>query len=216
MEESTREIELPHPVARWLWARGRSLRRALRHRRLLALLTFLAALIGFVASVITIGIWWQDSPAPLPALRIVELVPDPVGSDQHCERIRLQNLGEVPIDLRGWRVRDASHATWALDLLGVLEPGRSALFWRDGRGMSLNNTGDTVELLDSHGQVLQTIRYPKVLEGEAVLVTSSEEVQTRFIEPHSATEPVPAGSPKEPERCRSEPVTSLKRSSPSF
>jgi len=34
--------------------------------------------------------------------------------------------------------------------------------------MALNNNGDTIDLIDPAGKVVQTVTYPKVEEGEVV------------------------------------------------
>jgi len=172
-------------------------------RWLVKVVGFVVLLVGFVAAVLAILEYLGDRPPPLPDLRIVELLPNPRGSDEQCERIRLRNSGREAVDLRGWRVRDASSATWALDVLGSLAPGRSTVLWREGRGMSLNNTGDTVELIDDQGRVLQKVRYPEVLEGQVVVVTR------RGVEIRFDTEPLPASSVKEPEPCRTERTSSF-------
>lgn len=193
---------------RWLRAQARRLRRVLPpsppdwKRWLVKVVGFVVLLTGFVAAVLTIRTYWHDRPPPLPDLRIVELLPNPRGSDEQCERIRLRNSGAEAVDLRGWRVRDASSSTWALDVLGSLAPGRSTVLWREGRGMSLNNTGDTVELIDDQGRVLQKVEYPEVLEGQVVVVTR------RGVEIRFHTEPLPESSVKEPEPCRTESTSS--------
>jgi hypothetical protein len=55
-----------------------------------------------------------------------------------------------------------------VDALGTLQPREEKVLQRNGEPMVLNNTGDTVELLDASVTVVQTVTYPAVDEGDAV------------------------------------------------
>lgn len=57
---------------------------------------------------------------------------------------------------------------WVLDTLGTLQPGEEKVLQRNGQPMALNNTGDTVELIDASATVVQTVTYTAVDEGEVV------------------------------------------------
>ncbi len=82
----------------------------------------------------------------------------------------LKNLGGGPVSLAGWVIEDKAHTRWKLDTLGTIVPGEAKTIRRNGQAMSLNNSGDTVRLKDTHGTVVQTVSYPKAEEGQAIAV----------------------------------------------
>jgi lamin tail-like protein len=109
-------------------------------------------------------------PAPVQGggLRIVRLLPDPEGSDEENESITLRNTGNASMSLAGWSLRDLSGKTWSLDGVGTIAAGDEREVKRNGQPMSLNNDGDTIELLDPQQRRIQTVRYGAVSRGEVV------------------------------------------------
>src|SRR5262249_4483566 len=105
-----------------------------------------------------------------PLVRISDLLPNPTGDETQNEQVTLVNKGAAPADLHGWKLRDAANTSWILDSAGSIPAGASLAVRRDGQPMSMNNSGDTIELLDNHGTVLQTVTYGRVAEGEIILV----------------------------------------------
>lgn len=106
-------------------------------------------------------------PVALPTVRIVSVIPNPVGDDVANEEVTLRNLGSQSVGLQGWRVRDLAGRTWNLDAAGILPPGQEITIRREGQEMALNNDGDTVELLDASGSVVQSFSYTDVSQGQA-------------------------------------------------
>ncbi len=116
-------------------------------------------------------VWFRladPTPDAPDGVRIVALLPDPPGDDRQHETATLRNFGAAAVDLTGWRLRDLSGGTWSLDPIGTLAPGAQATVVRLGQRMSLNNDGDTVELIDASGVVVQRVSYGRVGEGEVV------------------------------------------------
>jgi len=92
--------------------------------------------------------------------------------DAHGQRY---TLGSAPFyaltaSLAAWVIEDKAHTRWKLDTLGTIVPGEAKTIRRNGQAMSLNNSGDTVRLKDAHGTVVQTVSYPKAVEGQAIAV----------------------------------------------
>ena len=56
-----------------------------------------------------------------------------------------------------------------LDSLGTMAAGEEKAIQRDGQPMAMNNTGDTIDLLDADGQVVDSVAYGVVAEGEFVI-----------------------------------------------
>ena len=120
----------------------------------------------------TAPIWFEAPATPPPGLssgiRIVELVPDPAGRDEDNESITLQNTGNTSVSLNGWAVRDLSGNRWDLSSGGTISGGQQKRILRNRQPMSLNNEGDTIELLNANGQVAQTVAYGSAAQDQVI------------------------------------------------
>jgi endonuclease/exonuclease/phosphatase family metal-dependent hydrolase len=108
------------------------------------------------------------STATLPttgAVHILRVLPNPVGDDRDNEKATIQNTGSTAVSVLGWKLRDESGAVWALDGLGTLMPGEIKTIKRNGKAMSMNNQGDTIELLEPSGTVVDQLSYGPTEEG---------------------------------------------------
>jgi hypothetical protein len=117
----------------------------------------------------TAPVWFEAAvPAPVAgsAMRIAELLPNPAGDDAQNEAVTLANAGAGPMNLAGWQLRDASGNVWLLG--GSVAPGQKVTFRRSSQAMSLNNDGDTVELVDPSGIVADSGHYGHAAEGQIV------------------------------------------------
>ena len=101
-------------------------------------------------------------------LIITELLPNPQGYDNQNETATIKNVSQQAINLNGWKLRDIKGKTWSLSSLGVIQPGTQKKITRNGQAMSLNNDGDTIELLDPNENVVDTVTYGPVDEDEVV------------------------------------------------
>lgn len=91
------------------------------------------------------------------AVEITELLPDPASpaSDSSDEFIELFNAGGKLVVLDGWKLRDAAGHTALLD--GVsLQPGQYLALMSSQTKLSLNNSGDTVALINPVGEIIMT------------------------------------------------------------
>lgn len=116
----------------------------------------------------TAPIWYETSLATAPviaAVRIADALPDPVGEDAVNEEVRLHNTSTSPVDLSGWQLRDLAGNVW--NLTGIISAGELRSIQRNGP-MSLNNDGDSVELVAGDGTVVDTLRYERVAAGVRV------------------------------------------------
>jgi hypothetical protein len=105
------------------------------------------------------------------AVMLNELMPDPArdwspsdGNEDYGsvedEWVEIFNPGPDPVDITGWRLRDAvSDSSWRFGFDGVIGPGEfrvvygnEAYAWEDANGfsrngLSMNNSGDTITLV---------------------------------------------------------------------
>jgi len=114
----------------------------------------------------TAPIWFESNvpvPIALPAIQIVDLLPNPLGDDAINEDVQLRNAGTSPIDLTDWQLRDLAGNVW--NLSDTVAAGQAITIVRNGRAMSLNNDGDVVELVMPNGTVVDNVRYGRAVEG---------------------------------------------------
>lgn len=110
-------------------------------------------------------------PVVAPAtLRLVALVPDPEGSDLFNESVTVKNTSALPVTFAGWQLRDESGNVWPLDPARTAQPDESITLKRNREALSLNNGGDTIELLAPDGRVVQTFAYQAVKVDQVVYV----------------------------------------------
>lgn len=115
---------------------------------------------------IQLTVWPEDfiiSPDPAPAggtavgdILVVAALPDPQGTDVGRESVTLVNTTAGAVDLAGWALADAAGGRQTLS--GVLSGGAALQFQLAG-AVRLGNRGDTIELTDSQGQVIDRVAY---------------------------------------------------------
>ncbi|MCO6459177.1 MAG: lamin tail domain-containing protein [Pirellulaceae bacterium] len=111
----------------------------------------------------------QQSAARPARVRIVRLVPNPVGADDEAESVTIQNQAAMAVELAGWLLKDDDGEDQFWTLSGRLAPGQELTVVRPGSGMQLGNSGDTVRLVAPGGQVVHEITYDGPVEPGAVV-----------------------------------------------
>ena len=101
-------------------------------------------------------------------VRIISLLPNPEGNENQNEQVTIKNFGSQTVDLAGWKIRDIANRVWTLDAVGNIQSNQEKVIKRNGQSMGMNNGGDTIELVDPVGNVLQTITYSSAEEGEII------------------------------------------------
>ncbi len=96
---------------------------------------------------------------------IASLLPDPVGRDIDLEQVTLRNVSQDIVSLVGWYVADAAERIWDLSELSPLAIGESRTVTRNGRPMSLNNSGDVITLYDPSDTPQDRFQYATAVEG---------------------------------------------------
>lgn len=111
---------------------------------------------------------------PLPpaigrSIRISKLLPNPAGGvaeEARDEAVWIANGGDVVVNLTGWKLRDARGDVWLLS--GTVDPGTERKVIRNGMQMSMGNSGDTIDLVDLDGRVVDRVRYGRAGQDEVV------------------------------------------------
>ncbi len=98
---------------------------------------------------------------------INEFLPNPVGKDQDGEWIELFNNKEGDINLNGWQIKDASGKTFIFKNQKILSNQYAVLDFKTTK-ISLNNSGETIELYNQKGDLIDKAEYVGVAaEGKS-------------------------------------------------
>ena len=99
-------------------------------------------------------------------VRIVSVLPNPVGPEREGEAVTLRNSGTTDVSLAGWKLKDRRNTSW--DLSGVIQAGDEITIKRNGQFMALNNSGDDVKLINARGQQVDMMTYGRAAEGAVI------------------------------------------------
>lgn len=103
---------------------------------------------------------------------ITEVLPNPSGEESTDEFIELYNSSNNAVDLTGWELSDSTSRNYTLT--GSIGAGQYATFYREATGIALNNSGDTVELYQPDGTLLDTIEYTDSADEEVSYALSTD------------------------------------------
>lgn len=54
--------------------------------------------------------------------------------------------------------------------MGTLQPGEEKVIKRNGQAMAMNNGGDTIDLIDPMGNVVQSVTYGRIDEEDEIVI----------------------------------------------
>lgn len=111
---------------------------------------------------------------------ISEIFPNPEGSDQDKEWIELTNGGSTDVNLGNWSLDDGPDGSkpYIFPDNTIIKSGETFIIERGESGISLNNSGDTIEIKDFAGEVMDTIDYENSIEGESYAKIEVKEMQS--------------------------------------
>lgn len=105
---------------------------------------------------------------------IKEFLPNPVGSDQRGEYIKIFNDSRQAVLLNGWSLKDASGKTYQLS--GSLLAGQELVLPYSQTRIPLNNNGETIFLYDSFGKLADQLSYSGMAkEGQVIQRLANKE-----------------------------------------
>lgn len=110
-----------------------------------------------------------------PGLRINEIFPNPTGSDDD-EFVELYNSGTETINLSGLKLddEDGGSRPFVFDDDTFIEAGEYRVFSKSETKLALNNTNDSVRLLDGSNSVLASVDFDGVIEGASYSLTTDD------------------------------------------
>ncbi len=108
--------------------------------------------------------------APVFSLAVVvnEFLPDPVGADAGNEFVELLNIGDVAVDLTGWKIDDVEgNSSNPIGIAGGTVIAPQGFFVFRSTSLTLNNDIDSVRLLAPDGSVKSQTSYTSTTEGQS-------------------------------------------------
>ena len=113
-------------------------------------------------------------------VEITEVFPNPEGPDQEEEWIELTNGGTIAVNLGNWILDDGPGGSdpYIIPDNFIIEPGQTLIIYRTESGIALNNSNETVEIVDYNGEIMDEISYESSEEGESYSQITVEETAT--------------------------------------
>ena len=102
---------------------------------------------------------------PNPKVRIVSLMPNPIGKDSDSEWIKVKNKSKKKVNLKGWSIATGKSSKKLInhpiyeDL--EIKPGKESIITRELSKFSLNNKKSRIELRYPNGKVAHKAKYKK-------------------------------------------------------
>ncbi len=109
----------------------------------------------------------DQEPLKYPNLELSELFPNPSSpqTDSIDEFIEIFNPTELEVDLSGWKLKDESGAEFIIKDKNLEAKGRISITATESK-LTLNNTGDSVQLINPNGEVVdESDNYGDAKEG---------------------------------------------------
>jgi hypothetical protein len=100
---------------------------------------------------------------------INEILPSPIGPDAEEEWIEIYNQNDFQVDLSGWQIKDRVGKThlYIFPEGTIVSPQGFLVLSRPTTKITLNNSGDGLNLIQPDGKVVYTVNYGKAPRGES-------------------------------------------------
>ncbi|MDP3999462.1 MAG: lamin tail domain-containing protein [bacterium] len=119
---------------------------------------------------------------------IKEFLPNPVGSDQEGEYIKIFNDSPAAVLLNGWSLKDASGKTFKL--IGSLDSQKELVLPYSQTKIALNNNGEQIFLYNSSGKLIDQLSYTGqasegqiIVKGQKPITNNQKLVDSNFNSP---------------------------------
>lgn len=149
------------------------------------------------------------TPSPTPAPTITystgvvfnEILASPIGPDETEEWIEIYNQNNYKIDLSGWKVEDKEGkiTTHTFPSATKINKNGYLILTRPTTKISLNNSGDGLNLIQPNGKIIDSINYEKATLNQSYNKTESGWVWSTVLTPGSQNiiSPIKAKNPAE-------------------
>jgi hypothetical protein len=109
---------------------------------------------------------------------ITEIFPNPEGPDQDEEWIEITNGGDIEVNLGNWTIDDGEGGSdpYVFPDDTVIQPGETILLYRTETEVALNNSDETVQIIDYIGEIIDEVSYETSEEGRSYAEIEVEEM----------------------------------------
>lgn len=103
--------------------------------------------------------------------RIIQVLPNPIGYDDNGENFVIKNFDTASKNIYGWKIINSEGHQWYLNPLGQFAgcEQKTLITLEDNM---LKNEGDTIRLYDNIGNLIQTVSWGVVGEGEVIYINN--------------------------------------------
>lgn len=142
-------------------------------------------------------------------LAVTEVLPNPSGDDTTDEYIEIQNRGSAPCNLLGYSLDDIEGGSTPFTFPDTsLAAGAYLATYASMTHITLNNTGDSVRILNSTAEVVSSVTYTDSREAQSYALSGPSFSWTTTLTPNAANvitdepdeedpeEPTPPGEPE--------------------
>jgi hypothetical protein len=125
-------------------------------------------------------------------IKIVEVLPNPSGTDKNAEYVVIRNTDTTPITVSGWQIKNGSNKK--ITVSGTIPAGGELKVMTGS--VALKNTGDTLTLLNSAGQLQDSFTYAVAADGQVLQPAAflTAEMKMQLFEELATTTPPSAGA----------------------
>jgi hypothetical protein len=99
-------------------------------------------------------------------IEISEVFSDPQGVDGD-EFVELHNYGFETVDLRGWGLRTKNGKEFVISTTTIIYPNEYRPFYKISTKLTLHNTEEFVELVDSEQRIISSLSVSKSISGKS-------------------------------------------------
>jgi len=102
-------------------------------------------------------------------VKINEIMPSPDGPDVEQEFIELFNQENIDLNISEWYLKDTEGATkkFIFPKNTIIKANDFLVFFRPETKITLNNTGDRVELFNPNNEIVDAVNYEKAFQGKS-------------------------------------------------
>lgn len=111
---------------------------------------------------------------------VKEFLPNPVGPDKEGEYIKILNDTDNSINLSGWKIKDASNKIFGLS--GDIKSKEEIILPYSKTKITLNNNGEEIALLNSEGELINTLIYSGKAEEGRIITNQKIETDRKDFE----------------------------------
>ncbi len=129
------------------------------------------------------------------SLKISEFIPSPKGSDEENEWIELYNDSESKIDISNWKLKSGDKSFTISEQTFIL-PSEFLVLSVKTTGLTLKNSGGSLELYYPNGEIAQKIDYKETKEGWSISKIGEEYLWTENPTPGLPNQKSPGQKPQ--------------------